>query len=373
MDISERLPEAFRGRTGWILAAVAVLIVIGIVISRRSSDVDSAPAQSSALTVTTTTLRNVEVARGIAANGSIFPWQEIVIGPEVGGYRVAAVHVDVGDKVKRGQEVVRLRDELLAVEFASKRANVQQAEATRENAAAAFRRAKSLSTSGVLSQSDLDQLRSEELAADARVQVAKADLEAAELRLKYTRVTAPDDGVISSRAVAVGQIAQAGSEMLRMVRKSRVEWRAEIPESRLRDIKVGQTVRLTTADGAQLDGRVRAVSPTIEASTRSGLVYVDLDSSQARAGMFARGEILLERGEAQMLPMSSIVVQDGYNYVFVVGANDTVERRHVETGIIKDRLIEIAKGIGQGERVVEKGAAFLHDKDRVNIVEDATE
>jgi HlyD family secretion protein len=372
MDISERLPQAIRGRVGWILGIVAILVIIGIIGARRSSQEQPLP-QAAALSVTTATLRNVNVARGITANGSIYPWQEIIVGPEVGGYRVAAVHVDVGDRVKRGQELVRLRDELLSADLASKRANVQQAEATLENAAAGYRRAKSLSASGVLSQADLDQLRSEELAAQARVQVAKADLEAAELRLKYTRVTAPDDGIISVRNVAVGQIAQTGGEMLRMVRKGRIEWRAEIPESRLGGIKVGQAVRLTTADGTQLDGKVRTVSPTIETTTRAGLVYVDIASEKARPGMFARGEILVEHSEAPLLPIASIVIQDGYSYVFVLKQDSTVERRHVETGLVDDDLIEIVSGLQPNEEVVVKGAGFLKDRDRVNVVKDHVE
>jgi RND family efflux transporter MFP subunit len=225
-----------------------------------------------------------------------------------------------------------------------------------------------LSVAGALSQQDIDQLKSEELAARARVEVARADVEGAELRLKYTRVVAPDDGVISVRNVAVGQIAATGGEMLRMVRQGRVEWRAEIPESRLRDIKIGQAVKLTTADGSRLEGKVRTVSPTVESATRAGLVYVDIASTNARPGMFARGEIVLDRGQTSMLPVASVVVQDGYSYVFVVKADGTVERRHVETGAVKDNLIEIVSGVQPEDRIVDKGAGFLKDRDRVTVV-----
>ena len=368
MDIAERLPPVIRDRLGWIVAAATIVLLATIFVVRRAGGPDHTQLASAALTVTTTTLQQVEIARSVAANGSVQPWQEIIVGPEVGGYRVAAVNVDVGDRVRQGQELVRLRDDLLAAEVASKRANVQQAQATLENASAAYRRAQSLTVSGALSQSDVDQLRSEELAARARVEVAQADLAAAELRLKYTHVTAPDDGVISVRTVAVGQIAQTGGEMLRMVRKGRVEWRAEIPESRLREIKVEQGVRLTTADGTQLEGKVRTVSPTVDSTTRSGLVYVDIASKAARPGMFARGEIVLDRSTATMLPIASVVVQDGYSYVFVLQGGDIVQRRHIETGTVKDNQIEIVSGVQPQERVVSNGAGFLKDGDRVNVV-----
>jgi HlyD family secretion protein len=368
MDIAERLPQAIRARVPLLIAALVVIAIVTLIFVRRSGDDAAAAPHAAALTVTTTTLRNTELARGITANGSIHPWQEVIVGPEVGGYRVAAVHVDVADHVTRGQELVRLRDDLLSAELSSKRANLESAQASFENAAAAYRRAQSLTVSGALSQSDVDQLKSEELAARARVEVAKADLEGAELRLKYTRVTAPDNGVISVRNVAVGQIAATGAEMLRMIRQGRVEWRAEIPESRLRDIKVGQTVQLSTADGSQLEGKVRAVSPTVDSSTRAGLVYVDIASANARPGMFARGEIVLDRSAVPMLPVASVVVQDGYSYVFVLKADGSVERRHVETGSVKDNLIEILSGVQSQDNVVHKGAGFLKDGDRVNVV-----
>jgi RND family efflux transporter MFP subunit len=357
-----------RGRLTLFAGIGIIAIVIVFVIMRSSAKEATVNVPPPGMSVTAIALQASNVERGITANGSIYPWQEIIISPEVGGYRVAAVNVDVGDHVRAGQELVRLSDVLLVSDVTSKRANLQSAQATLENAAAAYRRAKSLSVSGALSQADLDKLRSEELAAQARVEVARADLDAAELRVRYSRVTAPDDGVIFSRTIAVGQIASIGGEMLRMVRKGRVEWRAEIPEARMRDIKPGQAVRLTTADGSELDGKVRTVSPTIQSATRAGLVYVDIKSENARPGMYARGEILLENKTAQMAPIASVVIQDGYSYLFVVTEEQTVERRRVETGIVKDNSIEIVSGIQSGERVVEKGAGFLKDGDRVTVV-----
>lgn len=373
MSILDSVAEDNRGRVLLMGGAgILALLLILLLVMRASSSDTQTTAAPTALTVTARTLRTVDLARSVSANGSIFPWQEIIVGPEVGGYRVAAVNVDVGDRVKKGQELVRLADELLIAELASRRANVEQAQATLENAEAAYRRAQSLSQSGALSTSDLDRLRSEELAARARVAVNKADLDAAELRLRHTRVTAPDSGIISARNVNVGQVAQAGSEMLHLLRQGRVEWRAEIPESRVREIKVGQKVALTTADGTRIEGKVRTIPPTIESSTRAGLVYVDLPVNDlVRPGMFARGEIVLEQSAAQMAPLGSVVIQDGYSYVFVLGGEQKVQRRRVTTGIVKDDMIEILDGVAPGDRIVDKGAGFLKDGDQVTLVESA--
>jgi HlyD family secretion protein len=369
-NLGSYLPQSRRGR---LLAAVAVTVVLLaalILVLRGASNRAHVPvAAAAAQAVTTKALETMQIARGVTANGTVYAWQEIVVGPEVGGYRVAAVNVEVGDRVRKGQELVQLAEDLLAAEVASQRANLEQAQASLENAESAYRRAHSLSGSGALSQSDLDKLRAEQLAARARVAVSKAELQASDLRLRHTHVTAPDDGVISARSVNVGQVAQVGSEMLRLLRKGRVEWRAEIPESRIREIRVGQNVKLTTADGAQLDGKVRTIAPTIESSTRAGLVYVDIPSTgAARPGMFARGEILLGQTAASMTPLSSVVTQDGYTYVFVVNDQQQVVRRRVETGAVHDKQIEIVAGVQPGERIVDKGAGFLKDGDRVRIV-----
>lgn len=371
-DLLQRLPQTRGARIALAAGALAVVVLAVIFVKRGGSD-GAAPAPLPAsLTVTTRALAATKLARSIVANGTVFPWQDVIIGPEVGGYRVASVSVDVGDRVRKGQELVRLAGDLLAAEVSSKRANVQQAEATMDNAASALRRAQSLANSAVLSASDLDKLRSEQVAAQARVEVAKAELEAAELRLRYTRVTAPDDGVISSRTVTVGQIAQTGAEMLRLVRNGRIEWRAEIPESRMREIKIGQAVALTTADGLRISGKVRTVAPTVETATRAGLVYVDIPAGSARPGMFARGEIVLAHSEGNMAPIASVVIEDGYSYVFVIDG-DLVHRQRVQTGIVEGNLIEILDGVAPGQRIVDKGAGFLKDGDRVNVVAGETE
>jgi RND family efflux transporter MFP subunit len=370
-NLGSYLPQTRRGR---LLAAIGVtvaLLAVLILVLRGGSTRMRAPvAAAAAQAVTTRTLETVQVARGITANGTVYAWQEIVVGPEVGGYLVAAVNVEVGDRVRKGQALVQLSEDLLAADVASKRANLDQAQASLENAESAYRRAQSLSGSGALSQSDLDKLRAEELAARARVAVTKAELQGSDLRLRHTRVTAPDDGVISARSVNVGQVAQVGTEMLRLLRKGRVEWRAEIPESRIREIRVGQNVKLTTADGAQLDGKVRAIAPTVESSTRASLVYVDIPSTggAARPGMFARGEILLGQSAAGMVPLSSVVTQDGYTYVFVVSDQQLVVRRRVETGAVHGKQIELVGGVEPGERIVDKGAGFLKDGDRVRVI-----
>jgi RND family efflux transporter MFP subunit len=327
----------------------------------------SAPV--AALTVTTTPVRDEEVSRRLQVTGSIYPWQEVIVGSEVGGYRVSAVLVDVGSKVRKGQALVRLSGDLLQADLDSKRAALRSAEAAQANAAAALRRGESVSASGLLSAADLDTLRAENIAAQARVETATADLRTAELRARYATVTAPDSGTITSRTVSVGQIAQAGGEMLRMLRQDRVEWRAEVPEAELRNISIGQSVAITAVDGSMLTGAVRAISPTVQSTNRTGLVYVDITAGEARPGMFARGEIEVGKGNALLLPVASVVMQDGYSYVFVLGEKDVVQRRRIEPAGVHGEFLEVTAGVRAGDVVAVKGAGFLKDGDTIQVAE----
>jgi HlyD family secretion protein len=368
----DSLKEVIVGSPLWqkiTAGTVLVVFIAAVVIHRHPKHEEATQAAVNGISVTTVPLEPMQLSRSVAATGAVYPWQEVIIGPEVGGYRVASIRVDVGDHVKQGQELVRLADDLLNADVVSKRANVLQAQASLENAASSLRRAQSLSGSGALSASDVDKLRADEIGARAKVEVAKSDLDTAQLKLRYTRVLAPDDGIITARTVSVGQIAQAGNEMLRLLRQGRVEWRAEVPEARLREIARGQQVHLVAADGSTIEGIVRTVAPTVQTSNRTGLVYVDIKSgANARPGMFARGEFITGVGTANMAPLSSIATQDGYSYVFLANDKGIVERRRVETGPVSGNSIEIVAGLQPNERIVDKGAGFLRDGDHVNVV-----
>ena len=325
---------------------------------------------TAAMTVTVNTIRKAPIVRSVQATGSINPWQEVVIGPEVGGYRVAAVLVDVGDKVKQGQVLVRLSADLLQAEVDSRRAALRSAQADAVNAAAALRRGQAVVNVGALSAADVEKLVAAQVAAQAKVDTAASDLRTSELRLRYTSVTAPDDGIVTSRTVTVGQIAQAGTEMLRILRHGRVEWRAEVPESRLGPIKPGQSVSIISADGSLIAGKVRTVAPTVTVMNRTAMVYVDINSGNARPGMFARGSIDIGSGDALLVPVTSVVIQDGYSYVFVLKPGDVVERRLVQPLGIHGDEMEITSGVAAGEVVAVKGAGFLKDRDTVHVVKE---
>ena len=133
-------------------------------------------------------------------------------------------------------------------------------------------------------------------------------------------------------------------------------------------MRPGLPVQITTADGASFTGTVRIVAPTIISTTRTGLVYVDINADgRIRPGMYARGEIEVSRSPSFTAPMESVINSDGYSYVFILRDDQTVERRRVETGIVQSNFIEITSGVQAGEVLVKGGAGFLKDGDIVAV------
>lgn len=219
-----------------------------------------------------------------------------------------------------------------------------------------------------MSEQLINQYLIAEQSAKASVDAAAAALKSERVRLAQTRIVAPDDGVISSRNATLGSVVQAGNELFRMLRGNRLEWRAEVSAEQLPRVAPGQTARLHLADGAQINGRVRMLAPTLDPTTRKALIYVDLPTgSAARAGMFASGEILTGSSSANALPSSAVILRDGHSYVFQVDAQNVVRQIKVDTGRRQGGQVEILAALPADARFVASGGAFLNDGDAVRV------
>ena len=366
-----------RSPTAVAVIAVCLLAVGGALVfsgaSRAANEPKAAHAQRPALTVSTAQPQRTSMPIRLAANGSIAAWQEALIGAEANGLRLTEVRVNVGDVVKAGQVLATFSSDTVQAEVAQARAGLLEAQATAAEAAANADRARSLQATGALSQQQIQQFTTAEQTAKARVEAARASLDAQHLRLRHTQVRSPDSGVISSRSATVGAVVGSGTELFRMVRKGRLEWRAEVTSAELRRIKPGDKVMVTAASGATAEGTVRMVGPTVDPQTRNGLVYVDLPASAGAgsaailAGMFARGEFALGQSDALTVPQEALVVRDGFSYVFVIGPDRRVQMRKVNTGRRVADRVEVLSGLEPGVSIAVNGAGFLNDGDLVRV------
>jgi RND family efflux transporter MFP subunit len=326
----------------------------GLLLAACGSD-QAAPPSTPSLSVSVAEPAMQTLPRRIAASGSIAAWEEVVLGVELSGQRVAAVEVEVGDVVEKGQPLLRLDTRTLAMEL-------RQAEANLKVASANARRGERLRREQLVAASEAEQLIAGEI-------TARAQAENARLRMEFATLRAPHDGVISARNVQPGQVITAGAELLRMIRDQRLEWRAQLPEAALVQIEEGMPVRLQAPDGQPVEGTVRTISPGLDSRSRTGTVFADLpDPGGLRAGMYAAGEIELAEREVRTVPAAAIVERDGYRYLFVLGEGDVVAQRRVELGARSGDVVEVTEGLQGDERVVVEGAGFLADGDLVRVV-----
>jgi len=369
------------------MLAVALMGVLGLSLlaaqpssaqTTASSAASAASSAKPALTVSLILANSRSLAITLSANGSVAAWQEASVGIETGGLRVAELHASVGDSVKKGQLLASFASESVQADVALTRAALAEAQANALEAAANAERARTVQGSGALSAQQVSQYLTQEQTAKARVASAQAQLDSQLLRLKQTQALAPDAGIISSRSASVGAVLGAGSEMFKLIRQGRLEWRGEVTSNELERVKVGTAVTLTSPSGAQVKGRVRSVAPTVDAATRNGLVYVDLagtlGSGKAAAnsfkpGMFARGEFELGSSNALTVPQTAVVVRDGFSYVYRVGQDKRVTQLKVQTGRVVGDHIEILSGVKTGDSLVASGGSFLSDGDLVRVVE----
>ena len=352
-----------------VLGLIAIAVVLVVVKLAGPGPAQMAEQAKPALTVTTVSPAMRNWPQKITATGNVQAWQEAIVGAQVAGLRLAEVDANVGDAVKKGQQLARFEDEMVLNELDQHHAAVAEARARVADAEVKEASAKALREKGMVSeQAAIQQLTAAQIAR-AQLQSAEARLEAQKLRLAYTRVQSPDDGVISSRTATVGAVMQSGSELFRLIRQGKLEWRAELPDSQLQKIRIGQKATLHSAQGDAVPGTVRRISPVVDAQSRNGSAYVELAISPGiKAGMFAQGDFDLGSTVALTLPQSALVMRDGFNYVYQVGADNRVMQIKVVAGRRVEDRIEIVGGVKADADVVASGAGFLNDGDLVHVV-----
>ena len=355
------------------VVAALILAALALFAGLSSAADDKKPPPKPALTVTSGQPQQSRLPVRLAANGTITAWQDAIIGAEANGLRLTEVRVNVGDVVRKGQVLATFAGDAAKAEVAQARAALMEAEANAADAANNAERARTLSQTGALSTQQINQYLTTDKTAKAKAEAARATLNAQQLREKYTRVLAPDNGVISARTATVGAVVGTGTELFRMIRQGRLEWRAEVTSADLGRITAGTLATVTAASGAQLKGRVRTIAPTVDPLTRSALVYVDLPASPgnsmpAKAGMFARGEFELGSTAALTVPQQSVVVRDGFDYVFALGADNRTAQLKVQTGRRVGDQVEVLSGLRPDTRIAVQGAGFLNDGDLVKVV-----
>ncbi len=350
-----------------------------------------------AAAVTVARVALADFVETVLATGSLVAREEILVGPEVEGLRITEVLADEGMRVKKGDVLARLVADTLDAQLAQSdaalaratagiaqaRSAIVQAEARLVESRNAFERAKPLRAAGHMAESAFDQREQAARTAQAQLVAAEDGLKAAEAekaqieaqrreltwRRGRTEVVAPADGIISRRMARIGGYAAGAAEpMFRIVAKGEVELDAEVTETRMAALKIGQSARVEITGLGEIAGTVRLVSPEVDKSTRLGRVRIFLgDNPALRVGAFARGSIKTARGRGLAVPASAILYGPEGASVQVVRAN-RVETCKVKTGLVAGALTEVREGLSEGDVVVARSGTFLRDGDAVRPV-----
>ena len=315
--------------------------------------------------VEATKVRQMTMRDDAEAVGSLRSRRSVVLRPEISG-RITQLNFSDGQRVRKGQLLVQLDDQL-------PRAQVQQSRAELSIARANHKRNQELVAQGFISQRSVDE-------SAANLEVAEAKLALAEATAQRLRIVAPFDGVAGIRGVNVGDYLKDGADIVNVEDLDAVYVDFRLPERLQNKVKTGQTARVAfdALPGVQYSAVVLAINPQIDADGRSLAVRGCIDNRrlQLRPGMFARVTAVFgERSDANVVPEEAIVPDGAAPYVLRVVAgleegSQVAKRTPVRLGARTPGFVEVVEGLSPMDVVITAGQQRLQrDGMAVRVVE----
>ena len=361
------------GRAGVWLFAIAAIALVAFIALRLTKVLTVKPEMGGrpVPTVSVTEIGISKVPTTVSIIGTIGARYDMPIGVEGDGGRVSAILVEAGDHVKRGQVLARLNVSVLEPQVANLEAALEQSRAEAELADAEYRRAQAVGASGALSVEETGRRKSTSVTAADKVKFAEAQLNEAKAKLARADIRAPEDGIILTRNVEVGQTAMPGGDALfRLSKGGEVEMRGQVAEQDLPLLVVGQEVNVRLTGTSKIyPGKIRLLGAVIDPATRLGMARVALaPDPNLRPGAFARADVTVSNAERSVLPQTAVLTDDRGSYVLIVNKQNKVERRAVRVSGIVQNGVTIADGVAGTDQVIATAGAFLTEGEVVKPV-----
>lgn len=376
-----------------LLAALALPLAAG---ANEPAEASEMPVRA-APSVTVEAAARSEIQARVPVSGTMVARQQVQVFPQVSGHEITEILAEAGDSVTKGQVLARLSTDTLAAQLEQARAEYQRAEAgvgqaqsgidsaeaSLTQAQTVLQRIQRLRQAGTASQSALDDAIAAE--ANARAQSASAQdglalaraalaqaqaaQRIAELNLARADITAPVAGVVVTRNAELGAMAGGGTDPLfTLLADGAVEMEAEVIETALAGLSVGDPADITVAGAGTVTGRVRLVPASVDPVTRLGVARIGIDSAAGvRIGQFASGWIITDRRQAVTVPAGAVLADGDGERVQVV-RDGIVETRPVRAGLLWDGRREIVEGLEAGEPVIIRSGAFFRTGDLVRAI-----
>ena len=384
--------------------AVVLLLLMFYLLRNRHGEGDAAQEPAAAKpTVSVAVAHTGYVANQLTVAGVFQPYQEVDVHGKVSGY-IRHIYVDIGDRVRQGQTLAVLEVPELQAEVAGARAGVTQtqqnilrlqSEVARVRAGYAavhanYVRLKQASDQqpGLVAAQELEDALAKDQAAASEVAAAKSAVAAAEGQLgvsraedsrvtsmeKYSTITAPYAGVVTSRYADTGALIPAGTAeglnqaVVRLAQSDVLRLRMAVPERDVPMVHIGSVVSVhVQATGQQFPGKVVRFTRDVSNATRTMLTEVDVanPSLALTPGMYADVTFNLEEKDNALIIPASAVLQGDQPSVMLVDSSNRVEKRPIVLGIGAANSQEITSGLQAGDRVIIGGSSTLQPGEQV--------
>ena len=407
------------------------LIIVGIVLVVAVGSI-SIFSKSKTVEVIKQDVKNVKTQKVITGTistnieyaSNLKPEKEVIVLPKTGG-KVATVNVNVGDKISVGQILFTLEITDYAAQLEQAQAGVSAASANLERTSDSgltqqllqaeqligklqiqyntikdsYVRTQTLYSAEAVSKKELDDATSQydgitidlknaednlnllksksgpqaTKAAAAAVEQAQAGVSAVQNQINNATITAPIAGVVSEKAVEVGQLASGQSGSVTIIDYSNLTAEINVPDKMLAHIQVGQSVQvnINSLPDKKIVGVIDNISPNTSSKNNFYVVKVKIDNSNGdiKSGMFAKISLSAEnKSNILMAPNETIKMENGVNYLYTVD-NGEVKKVSIQTGISNEKFTEITSGIEVGVDIVTEGQNLLSDGEKVNLIE----
>lgn len=310
-----------------------------------------------------------EVAQSYAAEGLVEATRQSTVAAQISG-RIKEINFDVGSPVKKGQVILRIDEREAGQALAGSNAQVLQAQATLQNAKAAYERAKQLFEQKFISKSALDKAEADYQVARAQAAASEAAAGQAGLAYGYSAVVAPYSGLVAARHVEVGEMVMPGKPLMTGFDPAGMRVVVNVPQDKLTEIGAMPEVSIEVPS---LDRWIKAASVTVQpmadVRTHSTLVRVYLPDNEPGVypGMFVRAHFVVGKASKLVIPATAVLRRSEVVAVYVVDQKGGVKLRQVRLGDTNGNgVVEVLAGLNPGEQValdpVKAGMAAAKQK-----------
>lgn len=322
--------------------------------------------------VTISTVDSFDNQPFLTASGKIQASKSADLSTRMMGF-VEEVHVNIGDKVKRGQLLVSINSNELNAKRAQVNANIAEATAALSNAQKDYNRYKNLFNSQSASQKEFDDISTNFEMAKARLEATQQMKSEINAQFAYSKITAPFNGIITNKSIEKGDMANPGSPLVSLESPDGFEVEAMIPESEISKIKEGIEVDVMISSiNEVLKGKVSEVSSSSKNSGGQYLVKIILKETNANvlSGMFARIQFPVEKQanmDMVLIPIEAIVKNGQLSGVYTVSESNTALLRWLRLGRTYGDHIEVLSGLSSVESYIISSEGNLYNGAKITI------